>query len=355
LYGVLDRIPVVGAKICVMSHEQYDAMVMDGPGATLQRVARAMPSPGPGEAVVRVRASSLNYHDLVNLMGLLPGPWPRVPMSDGAGEVVAVGTEVRNVSVGDRVISTFHPGWLDGGPTPEAKRVMPGDSCDGWLEQFHVFPAAALVATPAHLTDAQAATIPCAGTTAWSALEKGHIGAGDVVVTQGTGGVSLYALQLAKARGATVILTSSADAKLDFGAGLGADHGINYTTTPDWEREVRTITRGRGADLVVDIGGEHTLAHSVRATRMDGTVAIVGVLSGFGAAQIPVSDAMMQNIHLVGITVGSVQAHADLAAAMTAGSIVPPVSHVLGWDAVPEAMRVMQANEHIGKIAIEIP
>ena len=176
-----------------------------------------------------------------------------------------------------------------------------------------------------------------------------------MVVTQGTGGVSLYGLQLAKARGATVILTSSSDAKLEFGRGLGADHGVNYATNPDWERQVRALTDGRGAELVLDIGGEQTLAHSVRATRMGGTVAIIGVLSGFGAAEIPVSVAMMQNIHLVGITVGSVKAHSELCAAVATAGIVPPVSHVLGWDQTGEAMRVMQANEHLGKIALEVP
>ena len=183
----------------------------------------------------------------------------------------------------------------------------------------------------------QAATLPCAGTTAWSALEAGQVGAGDVVHTQGTGGVSLYALLLAKARGATVILTSSSDDKLAIGTRLGADAVINYTTTPDWEREVRALTDRRGADLVVDIGGPETLARSVRATRMGGTVAIVGVLSGFGDAAIPVSVAMMQNIHLVGVTVGSVRDHTDLCTAVANGRLEPAVSHVLRWDEMAEA------------------
>ena len=330
-------------------------MMMAGPGVAPELVERPVPEPADGEAIVRVHASSMNYHDLVNLMGLLDGPWPRVPMSDGAGEVVAVGANVTRVAVGDRVIGAFHPGWHKGRPTPERKRSMPGDNSDGWLQQYQTFPATALIKAPPHLSYVQAATLPCAGTTAWSGLEVADVRAGDVVVTQGTGGVSLYALQLAKARGATVILTSSSDKKLEFGKELGADFGINYNTTPDWERAVRAITKGRGADLVIDIGGAETLAHSVRATRMDGSVAIIGVLSGFGGAEIPVSDAMMQNIHLVGVTVGSVRDHADLCAAVAAAKIEPPVSHVLGWDEIPEAMRVMQSNEHIGKIAIEIP
>ena len=190
---------------------------------------------------------------------------------------------------------------------------------------------------------------------AWSALEAGSVGPGDVVVAQGTGGVSLFALQLAKARGATVILTSSSDEKLELGRRLGADHLVNHRTTPDWEREVRALTNRRGADLVVDVGGQNTLGRSVRATRMGGSVAIVGVLGGFGNAEVPVSTAMTQNIHLVGITVGSVHAHAELAAAVATAGFRPHISHRLGWHELPEAMRVMQAGEHVGKITVEVP
>ncbi len=334
---------------------RYTAMVMAAAGAPPSQVERSMPVPGPAEAVVRVRASSMNYHDLVNLMGLLDGPWPRVPMSDGAGEVVAVGPEVEHLAVADRVIGAFHPGWLDGRPRPEVKRPLPGDTCDGWLEQYHCFPAAALISVPPHLSDVEAATLPCAGTTAWSALELGGVGPGDVVVTQGTGGVSLFALQLAKARGATVVLTSSSDDKLQVGRELGADHLINYRATPQWDEAVRAITGGRGADTVLDLGGADTMARSVRATRMDGLVAIVGVLGGFGNAELPVSTAMMQNIHLAGVTVGSVRAHAELCAEVSAAGIRPHISHEFGWTELPRAMRVMQAGEHVGKIAVKIP
>ena len=338
-----------------MSAPMYLAMEMAGPGRPPAPAQRAVPDPGPGQAVVRVRASSMNFHDVVNLMGLLDGPWPRVPMSDGAGEVVAVGDHVVKVAVGDRVIGAFHPDWIDGRPTPENKREMPGDSRDGWLQQYQLFTANALIAVPEYLTDNEAATLPCAGTTAWSALELGSIGPGDVVVTQGTGGVSLFALQLAKARGATVILTSSSDEKLEVGRSLGADFGINYRSTPDWEHCVREITDGRGADLVMDLGGQDTLDRSVKATRMDGTVAIIGVLSGFGTASISVTDAMMNNIHLSGVTVGSVRDHVDMCAAMERGGIRPHISHRLGWDAMDEAQSIVQAAKHIGKVVVEIP
>jgi NADPH:quinone reductase-like Zn-dependent oxidoreductase len=338
-----------------MSTSTYLAMEMAGPGLPPVPVERAVPSPGPHEAVVRVHASSMNFHDAVNLMGFLDGPWPRVPMSDGVGDVISIGDQVTNVGVGDRVIGAFHPDWIDGRPTPENKRVMPGDSRDGWLQQFQVFPTYGLIHVPDYLTNHEAATLPCAGTTAWSALEIGHVGAGDVVVTQGTGGVSLYALQLAKARGATVILTSSSDEKLEIGRTLGADLFINYCATPDWEIEVRRLTEGRGADLVVDLGGQDTLGRSVSAARVDGAVAIIGVLSGFGMASISVSDAMMHNIHLSGITVGSVRAHADLCAAMEQADIHPHISHQLNWDQMSEAVSIMQAAQHVGKIVIDIP
>ncbi|MDT5046457.1 MAG: hypothetical protein QOG75_2310, partial [Mycobacterium sp.] len=236
----------------------------------------------------------------------------------------------------------------------EQKRVLPGDTLDGWLQQHVCTRADALVAAPAHLSDAEAATLPCAGTTAWSALEVAGIGEGDVVVTLGTGGVSLYAVQLARALGATVILTSSSDDKLELGMSLGATHCINYRATPDWEKAVRRLTSERGADLVLDLGGAETLAHSVRATRMGGTVAVIGVLTGFGMAQIPVIDTMMNNIRLVGVTVGSIAAHVQLCEIVATAQIRPHISHVLGWDEVGEAMRVMQANEHIGKIALTI-
>ena len=329
-------------------------MVMAGPGEAPRPQSRHVPEPGPGQAVVAVRASSMNYHDLVNLMGLIRGPWPRVPMTDGCGEVVAVAADVDDVAVGDRVVGAFHPLWLDGALTREKHRITPGDTGDGWLQQHMAYPANALVAAPAHLSDGEAATLVCAGVTAWSALRVADVKPGDVVVTQGTGGVSLYAVQLAAAAGATVVVTSSSDEKLDTARSLGADHVINYVSTPEWHDAAIDITDGRGADLVIDLGGEHTLAQSIRATRMDGTVAVIGVLSGFGAAKIPVASVMTRQIRLQGVAVGSVAALQDLAAAMSPG-IRPHVSHTFDWTELAEAQRVQQAGEHTGKIAITIP
>lgn len=329
-------------------------MVLEVAGQLPIRTQRPMPVPGPADVLVRVGASSMNYHDVVNLLGLIKGPLPRVPMSDGAGEVVAVGADVSGFSPGDRVMGAFYPMWQSGRPTPDNKRTVPGDTCDGWLQQYALVPASTVVPSPSHLSDTQAATLPCAATTAWSSLEVGSVAAGDVVVTLGTGGVSLFAMQLAKARGATVIATTSSNAKVDTACKAGADHVINYREHPEWWREVRAIAPS-GADLVIDLGGEHTLAGSIAATRMDGTVAVSGVLSGFGAASIPSAQVMTRNIRLVGVTVGSVADHRTVSTAVERAGIVPHISHEFSWDDLGEAMRVMQAGEHIGKITLVIP
>jgi NADPH:quinone reductase-like Zn-dependent oxidoreductase len=331
----------------------YDAMVLEVAGELPVRTERPMPQIGPDDVLVRVGASSMNYHDVVNLLGLIKGPLPRVPMSDGAGEVVAVGEGVANISPGDRVMGAFYPSWHSGRPTPENKREVPGDACDGWLQQYVRVPASSVVTAPSHLSDEQAATLPCAATTAWSSLEVGKVTGGDVVVTLGTGGVSLFAMQLARARGATVIATTSSDAKIATARAAGAGHVINYREQPEWWREVRRISPS-GADLVIDLGGEQTLAGSIAATRMDGTVAVSGVLSGFGAASIPVAQVMTRNIRLVGVTVGSVDDHRALSAAVAEAGIVPHISHSFSWEDLGEAMRVMQAGEHVGKIAVTI-
>jgi NADPH:quinone reductase-like Zn-dependent oxidoreductase len=334
--------------------DRQRAIVMTGPGEPVAPVERPVDEPGPGQVLVKVKASSLNFHDNVNLMGLLPGPWPRVPMSDGAGEVAAVGSGVDGLHVGDRVMGAFHPGWPDGPPTPEAKRELPGDTEDGWLQQYRVAAVTGLVRTPDYLSDVEAATIPCAGVTAWSALVEADIGEGDVIVAQGTGGVSLFAVQIARALGATVILTSSSDDKLKIGSDLGATHLINYRTTPQWDAEVKRLTAGRGADLIVEVGGPATLAQSVHSARAGGTVAVIGVLSGFDMVPISVAEVMLNNLRVIGITVGSVRAHAELCEVMSGAAIRPQISHVFDWESLDEALRVMRAGEHVGKIALTI-
>jgi NADPH:quinone reductase-like Zn-dependent oxidoreductase len=335
--------------------DRQHAIIMTGPGEPVQTVERPVGQPGPGEVLVKVNASSLNFHDNANLMGLLPGPWPRVPMSDGAGEVVSVGPGVVGLQVGDRVMGAFYPGWFDGPPTPEVKRELPGDSSDGWLQQYRVADSTGLVRTPAHLSDVEAATIPCAGVTAWSALVEANIGDGDVVVTQGTGGVSLFAVQLARTLGATVISTSSSDDKLKVVSDLGATHLINYRSTPDWETEVRRLTAGSGANLIVDVAGPATLARSLHSAAVGGTIAVIGVLSGFDLAPIAVAEVMVNNLRVIGLSVGSVRAHREVCEVVSKAAIKPHISHVIDWQQLDEALRVMRAGEHVGKIALTIP
>ncbi|MHA7651679.1 zinc-dependent alcohol dehydrogenase family protein [Mycobacterium sp. ML4] len=335
--------------------DRQRAMVMNGPGIAPVAEDRPIGEPGAGQVLVKVNASSLNFHDNINLMGLLPGPWPRVPMTDGAGEVVAVGPGVDGMHVGQRVMGAFTPCWQDGPPTPEGKREVPGDTCDGWLQQYRVADVTGLVPTPDHLSDIEAATIPCAAVTAWAALVEAGIGAGDVVATQGTGGVSLFAVQLAQTLGATTILTSSSDDKLKVGSDLGATHLINYRTTPGWDVEVKRRTDGRGADLVLELGGPATFAQSLHATRMGGTIAVIGVLSGFDTTPIAVSEVMLNNLRVIGITVGSVRTHREACEVIAKSGIEPHISHVFGWEDLGEALRVMRAGEHVGKIALTIP
>ena len=328
---------------------------MKARGAAPELEVRSVATPGEGEVLVRVNASSFNYHDAGNLAGMMPGPWPRIPMTDGAGHVVAVGPGVTAFSVGDRVLGAFYPLWLDGPATPEGRAELPGDSNDGWLQQYRVTRVSALVSTPGHLTDVEAATLPCAGVTAWNALAAAGVGPGDIVVAQGTGGVSLFATQFANALGATVILTSSSDDKLKVGSRLGATHLINYKTTPDWDQEVRRLTGGRGADAVVDVGGAQTLTRSVRAVGMGGTVTVTGVLTGFDTAPLPIGEVLINNIRIIGVTVGSVRSFVELCELISRKQIKPNVSHVLEWTDLAEATRILAAGEHVGKIALNIP
>jgi NADPH:quinone reductase-like Zn-dependent oxidoreductase len=328
-------------------------MVIEAPGAMPVEVERPTPDAGPGEVLVRVRGSSMNYHDLANLLGLMEGPFPRIPMTDAAGEVVGVGSGVTRFQLGDRVISTFYPEWRDGPPTqPSSMRYIPGDDGDGWLQQYVCAPESAVVPAPVHLSDEEAATLVCAGTTAWSAVEAGGVGPGDIVVTLGTGGVSTFVMQIARARGARVIVTSSSDEKL---AAVGVDDCVNYVTHPAWEVEVLGMTGGLGADVVVDVGGPQTLGHSIHATRAGGTVVMAGFLTGFGSAEFPIARALQHNLHLIGVTVGSVADHAALSAFVTEHRITPRVSRVFGWEELSQAMLAMQSTDHFGKIAVNIP
>ena len=335
--------------------DRYSALTMVQPGEPWVEVTREAAELAPGEVRVEVRGVGVNYHDFANSLGFIPGPLPRAPMTDGAGVVVEVGPGVDDWVVGDRVMSTFYPLWQSGPIAPDLLTEVPGDSNDGWLQQRRTCRADELVATPSHLSDVEAASLPCAATTAWSALELGGIGPGSVVVAMGTGGVSIFVLQLAKARGARVILLSSSDDKLAVGRSLGADELVNYNTHPDWHLRVRELTGDAGADLVVDVAGEQTLPTSIRAVRYGGTVAVVGVVSGMGSAELPITHVMLRNIGVVGVTVGSVADHRAMAAAVAEAQIRPHLSHTFDWLEAEAAVALVAAAGHIGKVGLSVP
>jgi NADPH:quinone reductase-like Zn-dependent oxidoreductase len=261
--------------------------------------------PGAGEVRVRIHANSLNYHDLGVVSGAMHAAKGRIPMSDGAGVVEAVGPGVDEFAVGDHVVSTFFPTWLAGEPPVADFSTTPGDGIDGFAREVIVAPATGFTKAPNGYTHAEAATLTTAGLTAWRALVvEGGLKAGNTVLVLGTGGVSVFALQIAKAMGATVIATSSSDDKLARVQALGADHLVNYRTQPEWGAAVRELTGGRGVDHVVEVGGAGTLAQSITAARIGGHIALIGVLTG-PAGPVPTAALMMRQQRLGGIIVGS--------------------------------------------------
>lgn len=315
---------------------------------------RPEPTAGPGEILVRVRASSLNFHDFAVVAGMIRTADGRVPMSDGAGEVVAVGQGVTRFSVGDPVLSTFFPNWPAGGPTLERLIGVPGDHADGFAAEYVAMPASAFTRPPKGWTLTQAATLPCAALTAWRALMvEARIRPGDVVLTQGSGGVSIFALQLAKAAGATVIATSSSDEKLERLKALGADHLINYRQEPNWGQAAAALTGGRGVDAVVEIGGPGTLVQSIQACRIGGHISLIGVLTGV-SGEVPTALVMSRNVAIKGVTVGSRQDQEDLIAAIEANGVQPVIDSVYPLDQLAAAFAHQASQKHFGKICVEI-
>ena len=322
--------------------------------AQVQRAEASPVPPGPGEVQLRVRASSLNYHDYVTLSGLIPWvEYPRVPLSDGCGEVVAVGSGVSQFAPGDRVVTLFYPLWHSGRPTPQSKQQILGETVDGCLQEYLTIDARSVAHAPAGLSDTQAATLTCAGHTAWYALMEEHrLQPGQTVLVQGSGGVSLFALQIARALGARVIATSSSDEKLERMLALGADVGINYRRHHDWEAEV--VKQVGGMDVAIDVGGEATLGKAIACANTDAFIAVIGVLSGFGAAPVSIFDVMQKNLCLRGVTVGCGESLERFCRFMQTHAIVPEVSHTLEAAALGEAVTLMERGEHFGKIAVTV-
>ncbi|MDP2259916.1 MAG: NAD(P)-dependent alcohol dehydrogenase [Caulobacter sp.] len=314
---------------------------------------REKPSPKAGEILVRVRASSLNFHDFAVVAGMIRCPDGRIPMSDGAGVVEAVGEGVTRFKVGDEVLSTFFPNWEAGGPTLPRLLGVPGDGADGFAAEYVAMPATAFTRLPRGWSLKQAATLPCAALTAWRALfVEAKIKPGSIVLTQGTGGVSIFALQLAKAAGATVISTSSSPEKLEKLKALGADHLINYKETADWGAAAMAATGGRGVDAVVEIGGSGTMPQSIVACTIGGHISLIGVLAGI-AGEVPTALAMSKNVCIQGLTVGSRQDQEDMVAAIDANPFEPIIDSTFPLEGIAAAFAHQMSQKHFGKICLE--
>lgn len=310
--------------------------------------------PGAGEIRVKLQASSLNFHDFAVVCGMIPAEAGRIPMSDGAGVVEAVGDDVTQFKAGDIVTSIFFPEWIDGTPPATAFRGVPGDGIDGYAREVVVTPEHWFTRVPVGYSAAEAATLTCAGLTAWRALfVDDAIKPGDTVLVQGSGGVSIFALQFAKAAGAKVIATSSSDAKLERLKALGADELINYKETPAWGTKAMELTGGTGVDCVVEIGGAGTLDQSMMATRVGGHVALIGVLAGF-AGPIQTALLMAKNLRVQGLTVGSRAQQLAMIAGIEANGIKPVISDHFPLANLADAFRHQAANAHFGKIVVDI-
>src|SRR5579883_2971003 len=314
------------------------------------------PKPGAGEVLIKVQAVSLNYRDLMIVTGRYNPKMalPRVPVSDGAGEVVAVGEGVTRVKAGERIAGIFMQNWLDGPGTAQKHKGALGGDIDGMLAEYVVLPESGVVPVPGHLSWEEAATLPCAGVTAWNAVvQAGNIKAGDTVVIQGTGGVSIFALQFAKALGARVLGTSSSDEKLARAGKLGLDAGVNYKQTPDWAQWVLEQTNGEGANLVIEVGGAGTFAQSLKAIRVCGTVAQIGVLSQT-SEPLNIVPILHNQIHIQGIYVGSRADFLEMNRAVTQTKLKPVVDEVFTFDQERRALRRMQDGAHFGKLVIRV-
>ena len=321
---------------------------------SLTLTERPDPKPSYGQVLIKLRSLSLNYRDLMVVKGLYNPklPLPLIPFSDGVGEVVAVGEGVTRVNIGDRVAGIFFQKWLAGELTAEKAESALGGAIEGMLAEYVVLHEDGVVRVPEHLTDEEAASLPCAAVTAWNALfTSGGLKAGDIVLIQGTGGVSIFALQFALLAGARVIATSSSDEKLERVLQLGASDGINYKQTPDWSKKVRELTAGDGVDYVVEVGGAGTLTESLRAVRYGGQISLIGVLTG-GSAEINTASILMKNVKVQGIYVGSREMFEAMNSAIALHKLHPVCDRVFDFHQAPQALKYMETGSHFGKICI---
>lgn len=327
-------------------------VIPDDKKLNLQQQEVTVGEPAEGEVRVRIRATSLNKRDLMVANGTYPGikEGGLIPLSDGAGEIIALGQGVNTLALGDRVANLFWRDWMDGSASPDG--VAMGGAIDGVLADEVILPAHALVKIPDFLSFEEAATLPCAALTAWNALmETGNLKPGQTVLTLGTGGVSLFALQFAKAARARVIITSSSEEKLTRAKEMGADVGINYQTTPNWADEVLSLTDGRGADVVIETGGPGTLNQSLQAAAYNGEVTMIGVQAGIGENISPL-PILFKKLRLQGIMVGNRKMFENMLEQIAKHDIRPVVDQVFNFEDTPKAFQTMEAASHFGKIAI---
>jgi NADPH:quinone reductase-like Zn-dependent oxidoreductase len=320
----------------------------------LDRVELSCSGPGPGQILLRMHAASLNYRDLLVFQGRYPRAQQSdiVPLSDGAGEVVACGPGVTRFAPGDRVAPIFFQSWLCGEMTPGDSETALGGSIDGVLAEYRLFDAEAVVMIPPHLDFEQAATLPCAALTAWNGLYgQRPLTSGDTVLTLGTGGVSTFALQFAHAAGARVIVTSSSDDKLDVARSLGASETINYRRTADWSKEVRRLTDGRGVDHVIETAGGATMPQSIAATRRGGIVHLIGVIA---PGRFDPISILLGGVTVRGVEVGSRAMFEEMNRAIMQSCITPMIDRRFLFDQLPEALQYLERGDHVGKVTIMI-
>ncbi|MEC7295657.1 MAG: NAD(P)-dependent alcohol dehydrogenase [Pseudomonadota bacterium] len=308
--------------------------------------------PGPGEIKVRLHASSLNFHDYAVVAGMIPTDDKRIPMSDGAGVVEAVGEGVEEFAVGDAVVSTFFPYWLEGPARVGDFTTTPGDGVDGYAREQVIRPATWFTRQPIGYSHAESATLTTAGLTAWRALVvDGGLKAGDTVLVLGTGGVSIFALQFAKLMGARVIATSSSNEKLERLRSLGAEHTINYRETPEWGKAVKALTDGKGVDHVIEVGGPSTLPQSIDAVKIGGHISLIGILTG-REGDIPTAKLMAKQAKLQGLIVGSRRHQIEMIDAIEATNLKPIIDREFPLSEIAEAFRHQESGKHFGKICL---